>query len=114
MNLKRPEADDPMMLVGVPVPVDRDSVREMAATFADEFAAMGYGEHRLLTLFREPFYTGAHRAFQVLGEIEIRRIVSEARAFWGGHRVTIQDAEPFGPGHGDLVQIGKANADEEA
>jgi hypothetical protein len=114
MNLKRPEADDPMMLVGVSVPVDRDSVREMAATFAEEFAALGYGEDRLLNLFREPFYSGAHRAYQVLGEVEIRRIVREARGFWGGHRVTIRDAEPAALGHGDLVQIGKEDADEEA
>jgi hypothetical protein len=113
MNLKRPEANDPMLLVGVPVAVDRDSVREMAATFADEFAAMGYGEDRLLNLFREPFYTGAHRAFQVLGEVEIRRIVRDARAFWGGHRIVIQDAQPGEVGQENLVQIGKTNPDEE-
>lgn len=114
MSFKRPEADDPMMLVGVSVPVDQESVREMAATFADEFAAMGYGEERLLNLFREPFYTGAHRAYQVLGEVEIGRIARAATAFWGGHRVTIQDADSGGPSPGELVQIGKENADEEA
>ena len=106
MTVKRSEPDDPMMLVGVTLPGDLETMREMAATFADEFAAMGYTEDCLLNLFREPFYKGANQAFQALGEVETRRIVGEAIGFWGRCRVVVHDARTVARGEETLVQIG--------
>jgi hypothetical protein len=89
-----PEPDDPHVLVGVALPADRESVREMAYAFAEEFTALGFDEARLLALFRTPFYAGAHRALRVLGEEEIARIVGECARARGGFRVSVRDASP--------------------
>lgn len=88
----RQQAEDPLELVGVSLPGDSDSVREMAYTFAEEFAAMGFGEERLRKLFRTPRYAGAHRAWQVLGDEEVCRIVAESVAVYGGVRFVVRDA----------------------
>ena len=37
-----PEPDDPSMLVGIALPCDEATEREMAAAFADEFARIGF------------------------------------------------------------------------
>jgi hypothetical protein len=79
---KPAEPDDPMALVGVPVPADVEVWREMAYVFAEEFARLGYDEARLLALFRSPFYAGLHRAWRALGEAEIRAIVAECVHVW--------------------------------
>ena len=91
-----PDPQDPNVLVGVSVPATGDvahSMREMAYAFAEEFASLGYDEHRLLSLFRRPFYAGAHKAFQVLGEAEISKIVRESLSAWGGYRIVVRDTE---------------------
>lgn len=107
MPYQDPDAQDPHELIGVALPGDRESMREMAATFAEEFAALGFGEERLLDLFRKPHYLGAHRAHHVLGEVEIRRIIAEALEVWGCFRVVVRDAEPPpGDDSDPLVQIG--------
>ena len=107
MPYREPDPQDPHELIGVSLPGDRESMREMAATFAEEFAALGFNEERLLDLFRKPQYAGAHRAYGVLGEVEVRRIIGEALELWGRFRIVVQDAEPprtRGPGR--LAQIG--------
>jgi hypothetical protein len=81
-----PDPDDPTVLVGVELPADAETVREMAYVFAEEFARMGFGAARILTLFRNPFYAGAHRALQALGEPAVAAIVQECVAVWGAHR----------------------------
>jgi hypothetical protein len=88
-----PDPQDPNMLVGVPVDLDREAVREMAYAFAEEYASLGYDEKRLLALFREPSYSGPHLASSILGEGEIRSIVSESVGRWGGTRVIVHDPE---------------------
>ncbi len=91
-----PDPQDPNVLVGVSVPVQGDmdhSMREMAYAFAEEFRALGYDEHRLMSLFRRPFYAGAHKAFQVLGEAEISKIVRESLSAWGGYRIVVRDTK---------------------
>ncbi len=87
-----PGPDDPNLLVGVILPAGEDSVSEMAYAFAEEFAALGFDEERLMTLFRRPFYAGAHRAFEALGEGRIREIVTECVEVWGRFRVVVRDA----------------------
>jgi hypothetical protein len=56
-----------------------------------------------MALFRRPHYEGAHRAYLLLGEEEIRRIVTEATNFFGRFRVVIHDGPE--PRDQDLVQI---------
>jgi len=87
-----PEPDDPHLLVGVSLPGDEAATREMAAAFADEFAQMGFDRDRLLRLFSNPFYTGAHAARELLGDVEITRIVVESLRAYGGRACAILDA----------------------
>lgn len=77
------EDDDPMELVGIAVRAEAESVREMAYVFAEEFARMGFGVRRILSLFRSPFYAGAHRIHQALGEQAVSEIVEECVGVWG-------------------------------
>jgi hypothetical protein len=94
MPYNDPDPDDPHVLVGVELAADRESIREMAYAFAEEFATLGFDEARLLALFRSPFYAGAHRALRILGEEEILGIVRESTQIWGRFRVSIRDAAP--------------------
>lgn len=87
-----PEPDDPHVLVGVSLPGDEEATREMAAAFADEFAQMGFDRDRLLRLFANPFYAGAHAARQLLGDVEITRIVEESLRAYGGRMYAVRDA----------------------
>lgn len=90
-----PEGDDPHELVGVVLPGDEGSTREMAAAFAEEFAQLGWSRGQILGLFHDPAYTGAHGAREALGADEIGRIVDEAVELFGGFRVTV--SEPASP-----------------
>jgi hypothetical protein len=36
-----------------------------------------------MTIFKTPFYAGAHRAYLELGEVEIEKIVNECLGIWG-------------------------------
>ena len=87
-----PEPDDPNMLVGMALPCDEATEREMAAAFADEFARMGFSAGKILDLFRSPFYAGAHRAYMLLGDSAIERLVEESARVWGRIQQAVQDA----------------------
>lgn len=78
MPFDDPDPDDPHLLVGVSLPGDEKTTREMAEAFADEFAQMGFDRDRLLRLFSNPFYAGAHAALELLGVEEVERIVDES------------------------------------
>lgn len=109
MPYDEPHPEDPHELLGVSVPGDAESMREMAYTFAEEFAALGFDEERLLGIFRLPGYAGAHRAYRALGESEIQGIVRESLELWGRCRVVVREtASEDGPG--GLVQIGSRSA----
>jgi hypothetical protein len=87
-----PAPDDPDVLVGVALPDSGpEAVREMAYTFAEEFAALGFSAERLLGLFSRPFYAGPHRAYRILGEVEIRRIVAECVEAFGARRIRVEE-----------------------
>ncbi len=92
MPFDDPEPGDPHLLVGVGLPGDEATTREMAAAFADEFAQMGFDRDRLLRLFSNPFYAGAHAARQLLGDAEITRIVVESLRAYGGRSFAVLDA----------------------
>jgi hypothetical protein len=79
------------MLVGVAVPGDAGTLRDMAYAFAEEFARMGLDAGRIVRLFATPFYAGPHRAWRGLGEAAVRAIVEECVLVFGAH-----DAHPPG------------------
>jgi hypothetical protein len=87
-----PDPADPQMLVGVTLPGSAAATREMAETFADEFAQLGLDRDRILALYRQPFYAGAHQAWQHLGNEEIARIVDESLRVWGRYRFVVRDS----------------------
>ncbi|MDH3443556.1 MAG: hypothetical protein OEN50_06520 [Deltaproteobacteria bacterium] len=91
MPFKDPDPTDPNMLVGVLLPADAEATREMAYVFAEEFARMGYTREQLLWLFKNPYYGGAHGAYQQLGETQTLGIIDESLAVWGRMRVVIKD-----------------------
>jgi hypothetical protein len=85
MPYDTPDPTDPSMLVGVVLPAEADTLREMAYVFAEEFARLGFDAARILRVFRSPFYAGAHHVFQALGEGEAAAIVEECVRVWGAH-----------------------------
>ena len=87
-----PDPADPQMLVGITLPGSAAATREMAETFADEFAQLGLDRDRILALYRVPFYAGAHAAWRQLGEAEIARIVDESLRVWGRYRFVVRDS----------------------
>ena len=96
-----PEPEDPHELVGVELPGDEAQTREMAAAFADEFAQLGFTRAQIRALYRKAEYTGAQRAWMLLGEETITRLVDESLAVWGQLRRVVTDspdpdAEPTG------------------
>jgi hypothetical protein len=82
MPYDEPDPTDPQMLVGVLLPGGAESMGEMAAVFADEFARLGYRTQDILDLFRNPFFAGPHAAFRALGEAAVRRLVEDCVARW--------------------------------
>jgi len=82
MPYKNPAPEDPMELVGVVLPGDADSMREMAYVFAGEFSRMGYKAKEILSIFKNPFYAGAHGAYRALGGETIRSIIDECVNVW--------------------------------
>jgi hypothetical protein len=93
MPFKDPDPTDPNMLVGVLLPADAEATRDMAYVFAEEFARLGYTREQLLWLFKNPFYGGAHGAYQALGEDEILAIIDECLNVWGTIKITVQDVQ---------------------
>jgi hypothetical protein len=69
--------EDPLEIVGVVLdrPIDRRGLDDMARTFVEEYALMGWPAKRILTLFRQPFYGGAHDAYEALGEARIVELI---------------------------------------
>ena len=86
-----PDPTDPNVLVGVMLPADAEATREMAYVFAEEFARMGHDKRQILALFKNPFYGGAHGAFQALGEEATVAIIDECIAAWGQVKFSILD-----------------------
>jgi len=78
-----PDPADPNVLIGVALPAEAETMRDMAYVFAEEFARMGFGVRRILSLFRSPFYAGAYRIHQALGEQAVSEIVEECVGVWG-------------------------------
>ncbi len=89
----RPDPADPNILVGVHLPADEDALVEMAYTFAEEFAALGHDQDRILRMFKNPRFGGPHAAYRALGEGAVQGIVAECVRVFGRNRVVVQDVE---------------------
>ena len=93
MPLHEPDDTDPLELVGVRLPAATDeSTRAMAECFVEEFARLGYDQHTILELFRNPEYAAAHDALRVLGE---PHIVQLAEAYCRGFRTCREMPQAF-------------------
>ncbi|MBI4437090.1 MAG: hypothetical protein HY590_06750 [Candidatus Omnitrophica bacterium] len=78
MAHKHFEEDDPFELIAAgPFGIGEDALEEMARTFIDEYARMGWNREQLLKLFQDPFYQGPHRIYQVKGEPFIQQFIFE-------------------------------------
>jgi hypothetical protein len=75
------------------LPAEAETMTDMAYVFAEEFARLGYDRTRILWLFKNPFYGGAHGAYRTLGEETICVIIDECLAAWGRARFTDRDEE---------------------
>ena len=82
MPTKGPDAGDPLSLTGVQTPAELADVEAMALGLAEEFAANGWDEPRLLSMFRSPFYSGPHLAFTQLGETRVCELIADAVRPW--------------------------------
>ena len=71
--------EDPLEIVGVVLdrPIDRRGLDDMARTFVEEYTLMGWVPKRILQMFRQPFYGGAHDAYEALGEGRIVALIEE-------------------------------------
>ncbi len=74
---KPADPDDPLALVGVGLEEDPDdqALAEMAWSFVEEYARMGWSGEKILRIFRSPFYRGPHRVLRVKGEDYVRGLV---------------------------------------
>ncbi len=86
--VKNPEPDDPLTLTGVRVPGGLREAEDMAYTFAEEFAQLGYSEEQLIEMFRSPAYRAPNDAYRLLGEDMIHSIVCECAEVWGRFSVS--------------------------
>ena len=91
MPYDEPDATDPMMLIGVELLTDESCWLQAGQVLAEEFARLGFDETRLMQLFQNPEYTGAHRVYLALGEEKIREIIREVVNIWG--RVCFRDRD---------------------
>ena len=86
------EPDDPMELVGVAVDADAAALDEMARCFIEEYLREGWGEARLLALFRNPFYRAPHLIYRLRGEGYVKELIAETAARWGVWRTERKEA----------------------
>lgn len=71
------QPDDPFEMVAVTIPTAKDTTEAMARTFVEEFALMGFTAGRVMRLFKNPVYAGAHMVYQSRGEEFVRSLIEE-------------------------------------
>ena len=72
--MKEFEDDDPMQLQAISFP--EGDPEAQAATYIEEFLAMGMPADDVLGIFCNPFYLGTHRLYQKLGKERIRELIA--------------------------------------
>ncbi|MBI3820415.1 MAG: hypothetical protein HY286_17120 [Planctomycetes bacterium] len=75
-----PDPEDPNELVWMAVPVsDAAKARqELARGLVEEYVRFGFDGNHIVGIFKNPFYAGAHAAFNALGEEFVRKAIFEA------------------------------------
>lgn len=76
------DPEDPLELRGVALLTDEDTHGPMAECFIEEFMRLGYNEAQILSLFRNPHYTGPHLVFQSRGDAYVRAKLTEVFGWW--------------------------------
>lgn len=79
---KDAEPEDPLELVGVPVPVDEATFDEMAYCLIEEYVRDGWTDERLMRMFRSPFYAGLHVVWVRRGEAWVLGAIADTRRRW--------------------------------
>lgn len=76
---KELEDDDPYELVAVRLagPPGYDGPAEMARTFIEEFALMGWPPERIMRLFKRPHFAGSYAVYEERGEAFIQELMDE-------------------------------------
>lgn len=82
MNTKQFEDEDPMELVGMVMPGAPGQLEAMAEAIVDEYARMGWGESRLMSLFTTPFFMATSRIYELKGEAYVRDLILTTCARW--------------------------------
>ncbi len=78
MPMREADANDPMELVGVGLPVPNDqAMRDMAECFVEEFVRLGHTADEVMRMFQNPFYAGVHQTYRVLGEAHIGELIAK-------------------------------------
>jgi hypothetical protein len=81
---KRFAIEDPFEAVAVSVSTAEDTTDEMARTFVEEFALLGFAPESVMRLFRNPFYAGAHMIYERRGEEFVWGLIREVFGTDGG------------------------------
>lgn len=86
MPKDEPDPEDPMALVGVVCPATGDAeIVEMADSFVEEFARLGWSAEKVFKMFTTPFYAAAHRIYRLKGEAFIRDRITAAAPYFEAH-----------------------------
>jgi len=59
---------------------DIEEMREMACTFAEEFARRGHDGPNILRMFQNPFYAGPYSTYRALGHAATAAIIDQCLA----------------------------------
>lgn len=76
------DPDDPMEVCGVVVPASAEEVEHVARCLIEEFAWLGLDEERILALFHDPHYVGAHNITLQMGEPWVAGLIARVAAEW--------------------------------
>lgn len=74
------EHDDPLELVGVPIP--ESDLDEIAEAFVEEYIRMDFDRARILALFKNPFYRGTHQIYLQKGEGYLNEVIDRVITRW--------------------------------
>jgi hypothetical protein len=77
------DPEDPMEMVGVVSPASAEEVEYVARCIIEEFAWFGFDRERILSLFRDPHYVGAHTITKQMGEPWVVSLVDTVAREWG-------------------------------
>ena len=77
MPKHEPSPEDPLELVGCPVPGGAGTMEAMARCHVEEFFLMGWSGEKILSLFQNPFYRGPHSVYRAYGEDWVEDLIAQ-------------------------------------